>query len=169
MNKFWSLFTVTMLIIISWSSVRIVEAYQFDKNAGGHLKRAANANTVEMASNELKTALNYLEENSLTSGSTYILFDTPNKDIGYWYDNIKSSQEELEKVTKDASQLETSNLLMKLRETLTDQNSDGGTSIIVPPGISISPHNLLFALWGWLGFILFLIWSGIGIKRLIEY
>jgi len=143
---------ISFLLFTSWMTVRMVEGYQFNKNVSGHLKRAANANTVEMASSELKLSIDYLKENDLTSGSTYIIFDTPSKDVGYWYQNLESASSELNKVNDKTAQLEKSNLLLKLRETLTDQNSDGETEVIAPDGISIYPNNLLFAIWGWISF-----------------
>jgi hypothetical protein len=165
----WGLLVLSLVLLFSWSGVRIYEAYQFDKYVGGHLKRAANSNTVELATIELERAINYIEQKNLTHGSTYILFDTPDKDISFWYNNLTSSLDELKKVKSDTSQLEKTNLLMKLRESVTDQNSDGGTEVVIPPGISIYPHNLLFAICGWLSLIVLLIWSGIAIKKLIEY
>lgn len=168
-NKtFWGLLIVAAIVLLGWSGARIVEAYQFDKSAGGHLKRAANANTIELAEQELNTALTYIEENNLTEGSPYVLFDTPDKDIGYWYNNLSSSLEELEKVDSSATQLEKTNLLMKLRETLTSQDGENGTSVITPPGISVYPNNLPYMIWGWAMVIMLGIWSGFGIKKLIN-
>ena len=40
---------------------------KFEQNVSGHLKRAADANTVELAIQELKTAVEYLEAHQITS------------------------------------------------------------------------------------------------------
>lgn len=147
--------TVSSIIFIAWIVVRIVAAYQFNVGIDGHLKRASNANTIELAQVEIETSLKAIEKKELTSGNTGIIFKTPSNDVDFWYKNIKASYEELKSVEKSATQLEKTNLLMKLRESLT--NEDG---VISPVGISIYPNNLLFALWGWLSFIA-LAFSGI--------
>jgi hypothetical protein len=168
-NVILGFLVVSLVLMISWAGARGYESYKFDKYAGGHLKRAANSNTVELATSELEIAIKYIERNNLTQGSTYIIFDTPDKDIGFWYDNLTSTLKELKKVNSSTSQLERTNLLMKLRESVTDQDSDGATVVIVPPGISVYPHNLLFAIWGWLSLIALLIWTGIAFKKLYQY
>jgi len=50
-------------------SIRWYKMAQFDIHCGGHLKRAGDANTIEMASKELETAIQYMEVNGLTQGS----------------------------------------------------------------------------------------------------
>ncbi len=118
----------------------------FNQGCGGHLKRAADSNTVTLAKEELNTALKYIEAKHLTSGSTHVLYATPDQDIGFWYRNIKSSYEELGKVAPDTSMLEQTNVLMKLRETLLD-HSQAGDSVTVPQNISVFPNNSLFTFW----------------------
>lgn len=139
-----------LLIIpfIVYLVVIIIRGVVFDKDCEGYLKRAADANTVEQASIQLKIAIDYMETNGLTSGYTSVIYNTPDEDVGFWYTNIKNAQAELAKVTDLTTALEKSNLLMKLRETLLD-----GTSITCPKGISVFPHNVAFMFWGWLSFI----------------
>lgn len=112
---------------------------QFDRKCEGHLKRAAYANTIEVAKKELAMAINYMEKEGLTSGYTSILYTTPDEDVGFWYENIKSAYQELEQVNPDATQLEKTNVLMKLRETLMD-----GNSVTVPSGIYKHPNNFVY-------------------------
>lgn len=45
---------------------------ELKQNVSGFLKRAADANTIELANQELTKALDYLEANNLTSGYTSI-------------------------------------------------------------------------------------------------
>jgi hypothetical protein len=144
-----------ILFFCVWAGIRIVAAIQFDRNCGGYLKRAADANTVELAKKQLKISLDYIEREGLTSGYTSILYRTPDEDIGFWYTNIKSSLTELEQMNPNATQLERSNLLMKLRETLLDEGKE--TSITVPPGISIYPNNVVMAFFGWLSAVLMVV------------
>ena len=87
--------------------------------------------------------MDYIEENNLTQGYTSVLWRTEDENIGYWYENIQACREELVKCA-DGTQLEKSNVLMKVRESLTD-NGDHGTVLTIPDGIHKYPNN---ALWG---------------------
>jgi len=131
---------IGIAVFLFWAGYRAVAAIRYDINCGGHLKRAADANTVEMAKVELDVALQYMENNNLKSGFTSILYNTPDEDIGFWYNNIKSARAELDKVNENTTQLERTNILMKLRETLLD-SSDGSVSVTAPMGISVYPRN----------------------------
>ncbi len=115
----------------------------YSRHVSGHLKRAADANTVEIAVKELDIALSEMKQRNLTSGSTHVLWSTPGKDVGFWYENIEASRNELSKVTADTTQLERTNMLMKLRETLLDDQS-----VTQPDAICLHPHNKEFFWWG---------------------
>lgn len=143
---------ITSMIFVGWLTVRIVKEVQFDTNCMQYLKRAADANTVELAKEELAKAIYYAEENDLTEGVVSIFLKQPKNDVGYWYENMIQSYEELEKLPEDASPLEKTNVLMKLRETLTD-GTDSGVSVTIPDGISIYPNNVAYFWWGMLSFI----------------
>lgn len=140
---------------------RFVLDVSFDRNCGGHLKRAADANSVELAREELLIALQYMQEEDLTEGYTSVLYRTPDEDVGFWYKNVRTSYEELRDLPDTVTPLERSNMLMKLRETLLDE----GASITVPSGIAVFPNNLAFALMAILcsilaliGFLYFMAW-----------
>lgn len=136
----------TLLIALSLVvfGVRISKKIQFKQNVSGYLKRAADASTIEIANEELTKVITYLEANNLTSGSTSMIWETPNEDIGFWYKNLKASQNELQNL-KSESALERTNVLIKLRETLVDTGKS--TKITVPKGLSVYPNNKL---WGFL-------------------
>lgn len=140
------------ILALSVFGIIIVKSISLKQNCTGYLKRAADANTIEIARVELAKAISYLEENNLTSGYTSVLYKTPDEDIEFWYNNLKSSQNELLKVTENTSSLEKSNLLMKLRETLIDNGKDGET-LTVPNGLSRYPNNLLWGLLMWTSLI----------------
>jgi len=142
--------TILTILALSIFGVVIVKHITLKQNCTGYLKRAADASTVETASKQLDIAISYLEENNLTSGYTSVLWKTPDEDIEFWYNNLKSSQNELLKVTENTSSLEKSNLLMKLRETLID-NGEKGDSLTIPAGLSRSPNNLFWGLLMWIG------------------
>lgn len=144
------------IIFVSVAVVEIVLKVQYTQDIGGHLKRAGDANSVEMAKQELKVALANMESRGLTSGYTSVLWKTPDEDIGFWYNNIRTSYVELDSLPANASALERSNMLIKLRETLLDQGSEG-TKVTDPDGISRFPHNRLFALWLGISFALTMI------------
>ena len=148
--------TLLCLVIVVWGGLKLMNNVQFNVGAGGHLTRAANSNTVELATQEMDIAIKYIEENNLTKGYTSVLYKTPDEDIEFWYNNLKSAQNELKKVDPNATQLEKSNLLMKLRETLLD-SGDKGQHLTVPQGISVYPNNLSFLIFGWLSLILLFI------------
>lgn len=146
------------IFVLLWAGLRIYNGIVFDINCEGYLKRAADANTVEIAHKQLRVALDYIEKNKLTEGYTSIIYKTPDEDISFWYGNLNASLGELENISPRASQLEKSNLLMKLRETLLD-NDQKGISVTLPMGISIYPNNLGYAMFGI--FSLFMVIGGI--------
>lgn len=136
-----------------------VKAIRFDIECEGHLKRAADANSVELAKQELKTAVDYLFWSGRNTGYTSVLWKTPDEDVTFWYNNLESAYRELEALPEDATPLEKTNVLMKLRETLTD-DSQYGVAVTVPDGISRHPHNAMF---GWLRLIawVFVLFGGL--------
>ena len=141
----------------------IIADVQLDRNCTGHLKRAADANTIELAASELEIAIQYLEDNDLTTGYTSILYTTPDEDIAFWYNNLKDSHQELVQMKNmdSVTNLEKSNQLMKLRETLIDHNGDkSGDQVTVPEGLSRYPDNANYAWWVNLSWIL-AVWGGI--------
>lgn len=152
-----------------WTGLRMWNSVVFDIHCEGHIKRAADANTVKMAETELDESLKYLEANHMTRGYTAVLWHTPDTDVGFWYNNLKSSREELGKVTDETSQLERTNVLMKLRETLLD-HGDKGDHVTMPSGISVFPNNAAYFWSGWLVFLMFIagaimIFAGISVDN----
>ena len=155
----WLLLTLGLALTVGWGSAAIVRGIQFDRGAEGYLKRAADANTVELAETQLGIAVDYIEKKDLTKGYTSVIYRTPDEDVGFWYTNLKISLEELQALDSASTVLERSNMLMKLRETLID-DSGSGVRITTPAGISLFPMNTGFAIWGLIGTTLLLV--GIG-------
>ncbi len=139
-----------ILLSIGIFGMRISKKIVFEQNVKGYLKRAGDANTIELANIELTKAVDYLEANNLTSGYTSILWTTPDEDIDFWYRNLKASQKELQTLNSQ-SPLEKTNVLMKLRETLMDEGER--TKVTVPKGLSVYPNNKLWALLVFIAFI----------------
>jgi hypothetical protein len=111
---------------------------------GGHIKLAADANSIELAKSELKIAIDYAEAHGLTEGYTSVLFRVPTDNLAFWYTNMKSAYQELCELPTDATPLERTNVLMKLRETLMD-SGEKGDHVTKPDGISVYPHNKAYA------------------------
>jgi hypothetical protein len=147
-----------ILVSLIICGIRISKGIELKQNITGYLKRAADANTIALANEELTKSLNYLESNNLTNGYTSILWKTPDEDIDFWYRNLKASQNELQNL-KSESALEKTNVLIKLRETLLDSGEK--SKVTVPDGLAVYPNNKLWAflmliaiLTGFIGFMI---------------
>lgn len=149
MKNGWLLITCVLLLIpfICVQTYCAIQDVRMNQGCLGHLKRAADASTVEMALAELTLATNYLESKRLTAGNTSILWETTNNDVGYWYQNLKSSEDELRKVDTSTSQTERTNVLMKLRETVLD-HGEKGDHITCPDYIELYPsQGFIVGVW----------------------
>lgn len=131
----------------------IVNEIQFSVNCGDYLELSADANSIEIAEKQLTKAIDYLEANNLTNGYTKIFVYYPKNDIGMWYDNLKSAQTQLRDMLEkeEITELEESNMLMKLRETILD--NDG--YLTIPDGISLHPN---YTIMFWLNATLWVLW-----------
>lgn len=148
------LFFIGITLFLGWATTRIIMGIQLNQQFTGHLKRAADANQIELAEQELGVAVKYLEDHKLTSGYTSIAWQTPDEDMGFFYSNLKSAHEELVQMSDTTvSNLESSNQLIKLRETLLD-SGEKSDKITCPDGLSIYPANTVFMLWCLLSMIL---------------
>lgn len=139
--KHWMPFLLPVIFLVGFLAYRNIE---FSQACSGHLKLAADANTPALAISELEVAVEYLEKKGLTSGYTSIFIRMPKDNIGFWYTNLRDSLLELKRLSPEASELEKSNTLMKLRQTLLD-HTPSGESVTVPSSIAIFPYNRLLA------------------------
>lgn len=128
-----------------------VKSIEFRQDCSGYLKQAADANTVEISLQRINMALDYIEANHLTEGYTSVLWRTEDENIGFWYENIKACKGELE-ACLNGTQLEKSNVLMKVRESLTD-SGEKGTVLTIPDGISRYPNNTAYGIGGFLSLL----------------
>ena len=149
MNKLIGI--ILMLLASVIFGFRISKNIEFKQNVSGYLKRAADANTIALANQELTKVIDYLEANNITEGYTSIFYETPNEDISFWYQNLKASQLELTNLQSESA-LEKTNVLMKLRETLVDNGEK--TRVTIPPGLAVYPNNTMWALLNLLATIL---------------
>ena len=118
------------------------KAIQFDRKCRDYLKNAADANRIPMAKDRLHQALDYIRQKGLTEGHTSILYTSPDEDVGFWYNNLNDAYKSLEQMKPGYTELEESNMLMKLRETILDDRE-----VTLPPGISRFPHNRRWAMY----------------------
>lgn len=155
---------LTSLLMIAIACITPIASFvdymEFEQKCGSYLKNAADANTPEIALERVNKALDYIETKGLTKGYTSIFYNTEDENIGFWYQNIKACQDELAKCL-DGTQLEKSNVLMKVRESLTD-NGDSGTELTVPDGIYKYPNNKVYAVF----WVMSVIVGGIGLLRI---
>lgn len=142
--------------VVPWT-YSIVKGIQFDANCGDYLRLAADANDIEVAEKHLTKAITYMEENDLTSGYTKIFVYKPVNDFGLWYENLKTAQTQLQEMkASEYTELEESNMLMKLRETLLTEEG----CLTHPDGVSMKNN---FTLMFWLNTFLWLPCWGLGI------
>lgn len=140
-------FTVLLVLpLVGVLGGRLATSILFDIRCEGHLKRAADANTVEIARTELQTAVDYLENTDRIQGYTSVLYKSPDEDVGFWYVNIKTALIELKELPPSASVADKETKLLKLRQTLMDKTQKG-EEVTVPDGISRFPNNVGW----WLG------------------
>lgn len=159
MKQFCILLCVICIIApIVVYGVAIAKNIQMDANCISYFEMAADANSVELAEKHLTSGIEYLEENNLTNGNTKILIYKPTKDLGLWYENLKSAQSQLRELNfkEELTELEESNALMKLRETLLGPEG----SVTHPPMLSFYPNHVS---WFW---YMMLIWLLITIDSL---
>jgi len=127
---------------------RFVMEIGFDQDVGGRLKRAADANSIEMAKTELTAALEGMNRRGCTTGRSHVLWYTPDCDVTFWHNNVKSALDELRAFPTDADPLTVSNQLMKLRETLLDDDSEG-VEVTLPPNIVVYPSQVAWCMGFW--------------------
>jgi len=159
-NSYGCLASVAILALVPLLALWAVQGIWglvFNMNCAGYLSRAATATSIELAEENLTQAVAYLEASNMTSGHTWVVIPKPTDDVGYWFKNLKEAQRQLKQDTKNMTELERSNVLMKLRETLETRGNNGSTELVMPSMISSHPYVPIFF---WLkcvfGVILFL-------------
>ena len=168
MKKFFIVFIVIMCLVPFPNYIySIARSVKFGANCKDYLKLSSDANSVVLAEKHLTTAINYLEENNITSGQAKFFVAYPKNDVSLWYENLKTAQSQLQEMIEigEYTELEQSNMLMKLRETLLD---DGG-SVTLPLAISLNPHGTLLLWLNSTMWIFWAVWGFYGIFKVIEF
>lgn len=155
MNKVisWILCVICIIIPCFIYVPAIIKTVKMESQCISYFTMAADANSTTLAEKHLSTGIKYLEDNNLTAGNTTIIFYKPTQDIGLWYENLKSAQAQLQELNNktDLTELEESNALMKLRETLLD--SEG--KVTHPEMISFYPNYIG---WFWAMCLIWIFW-----------
>ena len=136
---------ISILVPFVYYGAMIVRGIEFNIDCTGYLSLAVNANSVEIAEERLTTAIEYLEANNMTSGDCkFIIANRPENNIDFWYTNLKSAQAQLREIITNntASELEKSNVLIKLRETLLDDNE-----LVIPENLWIYPNQTIIIIF----------------------
>ena len=133
---------LSIVIFFSSLSYGVYRDVLFNMECEGYLKLAANSNSIELAKSNLDHAIQYIEKNQLTSGNSAIFIKGPSTNITLWYANLKACQKEIwEMSVKGGNTLEQTNLLMKLRESLLNNEL-----VIVPEFLSMYPYQKVIIL-----------------------
>lgn len=150
MNQYkglWFLLTILSSLISIGIIINIITLHiEFKQNCTSYLKGAANANSISLAINRLQPAILFLEQNHKTQGYSHIFIKTEDANVTFWFQNLKSAQHELLKIQHTTlTPLEESNVLMKLKETIMEQNQYG-SYVTLPPHIVFFPQQTQWAL-----------------------
>jgi len=142
MNVIWkTIFSVSCVLVATMVTTimsMFIQSMELDRCCLQHLRLAANASTVDMAESQLRTAISWLERHKGKTGSTALIYRTPDTDYGYWLANLKASADELRQLGPDSTQTDRTNTLLKLRETIMD-NDASGSYVAVPENLATFP------------------------------
>ena len=134
------LISLSIVLFVSCLGYGTYKAIVFDTQCKEYLSLAANANSIELAKTNLDKAIQYIEQNQLTSVNTAFFIKGPSTDLTSWYANLKACQKEVWIMSvKKGTVLEETNLLMKLRESLMSEGL-----IIIPENITLYPNQLQY-------------------------
>lgn len=132
---------ILIVVVLSWRGCQVVG---FHSEVGSHLDVVKTANQPSMAIGELDQALLGMDLRGLGCGPrgeqivgqcfTSVMVSTADEDVGLWRRNLEEARADLARLPSDASHLEVSNTLMKLRESIT-----------TPEGVAIYGWNKFVA------------------------
>ena len=109
---------IIFLLPIGNFTYTIIQNIKFNTQCGDYLKLSADANNLEIAEKHLSKAIDYLERKNLTSGYNKVFFYYPKNDIGLWYENLKSTQLQLQETIKKSNytDLKSKKVLLNVNE-----------------------------------------------------
>ena len=143
----YGLFAIASLLSFAgWGMARVYFALAYDSDCDGLIRQAAQAADTRIALNYLSDAVNFMQNDGFTSGSTHISWlEKPDsaEDLGRWFGKLKLWQARL---SADADP----RLIEQMKTDLVSPDDEDGDDFVVrsPAGISVFPHNSAFAIWG---------------------
>ena len=114
-NRFLALAIIFTIFSLMYIIVRIDKGIQFNTSCNSYITAAVEAESPQLAKENLAKALTYLESNKLTSGNSSILRGHRD-DISRWYQTISNSYTKLN--TTPLEKLEKSNYLIQMRKDI---------------------------------------------------
>ncbi|KKW32870.1 MAG: hypothetical protein UY76_C0015G0011 [Candidatus Uhrbacteria bacterium GW2011_GWA2_52_8d] len=127
----------------TWCAGRMWRAMAFDENVTQNLLMASEASTVASAILELDLALEYLQNNVPTQGSTGIFWEGKRDDVGVWYASLLEARAVLE---VDETDERPALVLEQVRPALNRR-----------PPMGISVHGAHHQAWFWGGCMSFIL------------
>lgn len=140
---------ICFIVFLGWAAARINATIQFNMHIGNYISQASTSPNPTIATQKLEAAIAEAKRTNLTAGNTGIFFQFPGNDVGFWYQRLVDSQKILQTLPANDSQLETSNTMMRVHESITAPDGHVRT----PQGIEIFPNNVTFFWWGLLSFL----------------
>lgn len=147
---------------LAFGATRIVAYVEFGIECGDYIVQAASSPNPAIAADKISAALAYADAHGMTSDNTGIIFSYPTYDVGFWHQRLVDSRMILNQLQPNDSPLETSNTMIRVHETLVHGGKEGETEE-APDGISVFPHNVAFAVWGWTSSFAILLGFGLAI------
>ena len=139
------LFTIFGIITIMYIAGAIISTIYFRVKCETPLRKAALAETIPEAKVNLDKAIQFVEQNQLTTGYSSLFFKEDEYNITKWYATLKSAQSEIDILyVKGYDQVEELDALIALLIKLTDipENKQCvflNDIVFVPTGIQFVP------------------------------
>lgn len=144
-----TLLLTTVIGILGYGGARWHAGKAFDTNVGDYVVRAINTPDPVKAEKYLGAALDFLEKKGATSGSTSVLFNTPDCDVSEFYDGLKKAHQKAEEAI---SQPNAKVQFKRGQNPWNDELVNNGVvkeparpgelpSLQAPPGIAVYPYN----------------------------
>lgn len=144
----WVLPFTVFVFICLWTAGN---NWYFSMRVTEELKLAADASTLETASDRIGRALDYLETHDKTEGHSHLLVESPENDVGHWYKNLKDAKSKADTILADPDATDESRdlALVQIRKALVD----GSEIVTQPPYMGIFPHQRLVTGVGLISFL----------------
>jgi hypothetical protein len=147
-RRYLILAIILTFVFFSVLTGEIVRRYRFKMGCEDWLKLASETMDIYQAKEFLAKGIKYLEHKNLTTVNSAYFLKSPSADLGLWYQRLKRGEELLAEVIRrkekgEATPLEISNTLIKLKEFLVDVK-EKETVVTLPTKIWLFPNQIIF-------------------------